>query len=275
MGEVNSEAFASFGTVPDRRRFMALALGTVSIGMIGTKSLFGAAAAMAVVELRQYTLRGGRRDELINLFEREFIEPQEAVGAQILGTFRDSDDADRFVWMRGFRDMAQRHAALEAFYGGDVWQANKAAANATMIDSDNVMLLRPMGGSSGLLVPRGSTPNGILRISIHNLAGVSSEAFTEFFNTTMGPLVAEAGGTILAELISETQSNDFTRLPVREHESLFVWITRLANADAESRFTQLLAHRSGWRDHVPEALLPALMRKPEVLRLAPTSRSRL
>jgi hypothetical protein len=275
MDEVNSEAFASFSTVPDRRRFMALALGAVSIGMTGTNSLFGAASAMAVVELRQYTLRGGRRDELINLFEHEFIEPQEAVGAQILGTFRDSDDADRFVWMRGFRDMSQRHAALEAFYGGQVWQANKAAANATIIDSDNVMLLRPLAGSGSLLVPSGWTPNGILRISIHNLAGVSSETFTEFFNTAMRPLVAEAGGTVLAEFISETQSNDFTRLPVREHESLFVWITRLANAGAESRFTQSLAQRSGWRDHVPEALLPALMRKPEVLRLSPTSRSRL
>ena len=263
------------GPVPDRRRFMRIALGAVSMGTIGTRVLFAAESPITVVELRQYTLRGGQRDQLINLFEHQFIEPQEVVGAQILGTFRDAEDADRFVWMRGFRDMSQRHAALEEFYGGQVWQANKAAANATIIDSDNVMLLRPLAGSGGLLVPRGSTPNGILRISIHNLAGVSSEAFTEFFNTTMRPLVAEAGGTILAELISETQSNDFTRLPVREHESLFVWITRLADADAESRFTQLLAHRSGWRDHVPEALLPALMRKPEVLRLAPTSRSRL
>ena len=137
------------GPVPDRRRFMRIALGAVSMGTIGTRVLFAAESPITVVELRQYTLRGGQRDQLINLFEHQFIEPQEVVGAQILGTFRDAEDADRFVWMRGFRDMSQRHAALEEFYGGQVWQANKAAANATIIDSDNVMLLRPLAGSGG------------------------------------------------------------------------------------------------------------------------------
>src|SRR5512143_3890578 len=34
----------------------------------------------AVVELRDYTLHPGRRDELIALFEGEFIEAQEAAG---------------------------------------------------------------------------------------------------------------------------------------------------------------------------------------------------
>jgi hypothetical protein len=275
MGEAKPAASAVLSEGRNRRRFMALALGAVSMGMMATNTLFGAASAITVVELRQYTLRGGRRDELIRLFEREFIDPQEAVGAQLLGTFRDLDDADRFVWMRGFRDMAQRHAALEAFYTGPVWRANRDAANATILDSDNVLLLQPLGGSDGLLAPHRPTPNSIVRISIHNLAGVSSETFTGFFNTTMRPLVAEAGGALLAALISATRTNDFTRLPVREHEPLFVWITRMPDAGAESRFTRSLADRSGWRDHVPELLLPALMRKPEVLRLSPTSRSRL
>jgi hypothetical protein len=245
------------------------------MSVIDPTSVFAGEPAITVVELRQYTLRGGRRDELISLFEREFIEPQEAVGAKILGTFRDLDDPDRFVWMRGFRDMAQRHAALDAFYTGPVWRANRNAANATILDSDNVLLLSLLPNSAGLLEPHRSTPNGIVRISVHNLAGVSSDSFQELFNTTMHPLIAEAGGTVLATLASETQPNDFTRLPVREHESVFVWITQLSDTGVDSRFAQLVSSRSGWRDHVPEALLPALMRKPEVLRLAPTSRSRL
>src|SRR3546814_14914788 len=47
-----------------------------------------------VVELRQYTLHPGQRDVLIELFEREFIESQEATGirvivrVQISGSFR-------------------------------------------------------------------------------------------------------------------------------------------------------------------------------------------
>jgi hypothetical protein len=71
-----------------------------------------------VVELRQYTLKPGKRDVLINLFDREFIESQESVGIEVIGQFRDLDHSDRFVWLRGFRDMTSRAKALTDFYGG-------------------------------------------------------------------------------------------------------------------------------------------------------------
>ena len=96
----------------------------------------------ALVELRQYTLHPYKRDVLIDLFEHEFVESQEALGIRLIGTFRDMANADRFVWLRGFKDMPNRADALQAFYSGPVWQAHRNAANATMIDSDNVLLLR-------------------------------------------------------------------------------------------------------------------------------------
>ena len=96
-----------------------------------------------VVELRQYTLKPGARDALVALFDREFVAPQEAVGMRVIGQFRDLDDADRFVWLRGFADMASRSAGLQAFYGGPAWLAHREEANATMVDSDDVLLLRP------------------------------------------------------------------------------------------------------------------------------------
>src|SRR4051812_24596785 len=105
--------------------------------------------AITVLELRQYTLHPGRRDDLISLFEREFIEPQEEVGAQVLATFRDLDRPDHFVWLRGFADMAARGDALAAFYGGPAWQAHRETANATMVDSDDVHLLRPLTCDQG------------------------------------------------------------------------------------------------------------------------------
>ena len=37
-----------------------------------------------IVELRQYRLWPGRRDVLIDLFDREFVESQEADGMQVL-----------------------------------------------------------------------------------------------------------------------------------------------------------------------------------------------
>ena len=71
-----------------------------------------------VVELRQYTLRPGQRDVLIDLFDRELVESQEAAGMTIVGQFRDLDDPDRFVWIRGFPSMPSRARALCAFQTG-------------------------------------------------------------------------------------------------------------------------------------------------------------
>ena|SRR5215211_1861831 len=102
-----------------------------------------------IVELRMYTLHPGRRDELIRLFEREFVETQEAVGIQVLGQFYDLDDRNRFVWLRGFNDMAARAQSLSAFYDGPIWKAHRDAANATMIDSENVLLLHLPPGACG------------------------------------------------------------------------------------------------------------------------------
>jgi len=111
-----------------------------------------------VVELRQYTLRPGQRDVLIDLFDREFVESQEADGMAVVGQFRDLDDPDRFTWIRGFASMPARARALASFYGGPVWKANSAAANATMIDSDNVLLLRPVTARSGFPPPAAARP---------------------------------------------------------------------------------------------------------------------
>jgi hypothetical protein len=46
-----------------------------------------------IVELRQYTLHQGQREVLIELFDREFVESQEALGMDVIGQFRDLDVA--------------------------------------------------------------------------------------------------------------------------------------------------------------------------------------
>jgi hypothetical protein len=229
---------------------------------------------ITVVELRQYTLHGGRRDELIALFEREFIESQEAEGIRLLGAFRDLDDPDRLVWMRGFSDMASRKMALQKFYGGAVWKAHRDAANATMLDSDNVLLLQPLPRSEGLLAPRRGAESSVVRVAIHTLRDVDPSLFAEFFDSRMRPLIELAGAGVLAGLVTEPAVNDF-RLPVREHEPVFVWLARFPDEAAERRFSAQMAEATGWRDGAQEAILPALMRKPEVLRLSPTARSPL
>src|SRR5438552_17461258 len=71
-----------------------------------------------IVELRQYTLHPGKRDVLIDLFDREFVEPQEALGMKVIGQFRDLERPDCFVRLRGFSDMPSRKQMLADFYGG-------------------------------------------------------------------------------------------------------------------------------------------------------------
>src|SRR5260370_11972340 len=96
-----------------------------------------------IVELRQYTLHPGKRDTLIDLFEREFIETQEAVGIKVIGQFRNVDDPDRFVWLRGFWDMASRAKALQDFYCGPLCKAHREATNPTLFYSYNFLFLLP------------------------------------------------------------------------------------------------------------------------------------
>ena len=136
-----------------------------------------------VVELRQYELVPGRRDTLIELFEREFVESQEALGIHLVGTFVDLDNPDRFVWMRAFANHAVRNEALPGFYYGPVWKAHRDEANATMVDSDNVLLLRstsagpafPIGPDGPVPVTPAPAPS-MYAISVYAVPSAEAEA---------------------------------------------------------------------------------------------------
>lgn len=164
--------------------------------------------AIGIVELRQYTLHPGRRDDLIELFEREFVEPQEAAGMELLGTFRDARRPDRFVWLRGFTDMESRKQALTDFYGGPVWQEHRNAANDTMLDSDNVLLLRPTQ------LPNADVVRPPL-LALTYLEGAQPDIAA----------IERNGGGIVASFETESSPNTFPRLPVREGERAVVLLT--------------------------------------------------
>ena len=220
----------------------------------------------AVLELRQYTLHPGRRDALIELFEREFVESQEAVGIELVGTFRDLDRPDRFVWVRGFPDMPSRAASLQAFYGGPVWAAHREAANATMIDSDNVLLLRPAAKGTGFARRSPSHPSSRVLATIHHLAAPIDDAFRGLVDDAL----TDAGVTPIARLETEPAENTFPRLPVRAGEHVYVWFARFDDADA------LRAAEA--RLDAPErrhAIEERFKSPPERLVLTPTARSRL
>jgi hypothetical protein len=237
--------------------------------------------ASPIVELRQYTLQPNQRDVLIALFEREFLDTQEATGIRVLGQFRDLDAPDRFVWLRGFPDMLQRRASLQAFYTGPAWQAHRDAANATLIDSDDGLWLRPVAPASGFALDV-STPHvqhapdhgGLLVATIYAFDAPVDMDFLEFFAADLHPAVSAAGARVIASFATESTPNTFPRLPVREGEHVFAWFARFDDAAAYARYRETLVAGPGWRT-IAVSLARRLLGPPQVLRLAPTSRSRL
>jgi hypothetical protein len=218
----------------------------------------GAAGRIAppLLELRQYRLHPGRRDELVELFETELLETQEAVGITVVGQFRDVDRPDHFVWMRAFPDADARVAALTAFYDGPVWAAHRDRANATMIDSDDVLQLLP------------HDPDDALRLAVDRHDPLATEhEYTvsvvveqtpddrdvdRFIETTVASLGGET--QTLGLYVTDPSPNGFPRLPVRI-DRVTVWIGR------------------------PSSTRPVIDEGPpgrrQVLRLAPTARSLL
>jgi NIPSNAP len=231
-----------------------------------------------IVELRQYTLHPGTRDVLIDLFDQEFIESQEALGMTVLGQFRDVDDPDRFVWLRGFRDMPARAKGLSAFYGGPVWQGHREVANATMIDSDNVLLLRPAGPEAGFLPgmqprpPAGTSGDGtgLVIATIYSLHAPAGNEAVDHFSRVVRPALIAAGATILAFFVTDGRPNNFPALPVRENENVLVWLTGFADATNALQWSADHSALEPW-----ELNAPGLQGPPQRLRLTPTARSGL
>jgi NIPSNAP len=236
-----------------------------------------------IVELRQYTLHPGKRDTLIELFDREFVESQEALGMKIIGQFRDMNNPDRFVWLRGFRDMPSRAEALKAFYGGPVWKAHGKAANATMIDSDNVLLLRPARPITGFALentkrpPRDAReiPKGLIVATIYYFNRPVDAGLVELFEHKLKPILTEAGASVLACFITEDSANTFPALPIREGEHVLVWFSRFRDEAAYEAQTAALSRSPRWRAVVSEELTRRLKGPPEVLKLSPTARSQV
>lgn len=211
-----------------------------------------------LVELRRYTLHPGRRDELVALFEREFLESQEAVGMQVLLHAREPAAPDRFVWFRGFRDLPSRAPALQAFYDGPTWQAHRAAANATMLDSDDVHLLREAAPDSGFTAPSRRPPPGalatpaVVSVSIHHFAAPVDAALLAFFAGEVAPTARECGARILASYVSDPGPNEFPRLPVHEDRHVFVWVAAFDDARAHAQARAAFERSSRWREVMVE-----------------------
>jgi hypothetical protein len=252
-----------------RRDILTAAAATAAVAALPAQ----AAQHQQIVELRRYAMQPGRRDALIALFEERFVESQEALGSTVLGTFRDLDDPDRFVWLRGFETPQARHDALDGFYTGPVWQANRAAANATIADSDNVLQLNPISAGFDLTgltrAPVGSDARSaaVVTATICPIRKGEAAAFAQAFARDVAPALAAAGAPVLAAFATDPGPNSYPRLPVREDLTAFIWFQAFPHAEAQQLFA------AGPGGAFSRSLSDRLAGPIEVLRLQPTARS--
>jgi len=237
-----------------------------------------------IVELRQYINYPGKRDTLIDLFEANFIESQEALGIRVLGTFRDQNDPNHFTWLRGFSSMDARKQALAAFYLESLaWKAHRNEANATLYDNDDVLLLHPAAPGSGIMLgsaqraPVGASgrQGGLVVATIYYFAQQVPDEFSAHFTRELMPVFERNGAKVLGRFISEKSRNTFERLPVRENVNVFVWLASYPSHAAYAQYQARLGQDTIWRDTLFAQLYKGLQRQPETLMLEPTARSLL
>lgn len=242
-----------------------------AIGFLMTSHASAEARCCAVIELRQYRLKPGQRDALIEIFDRHFVEAQESAGMTVIGQFRDRGRPDYFVWLRGFADMESRHQALTALYDGPIWSTHKAAANDTMLDSDDVLLLKPARPETAFDVsPRRSVSIPSERGPLTVLAGIYhapqpvDAALVSQFEQRVAPTLEANGVHVEGIFVTESSRNTFTRLPVREGVNVLVWFGTTERRDMSR----------GWLDRLASMSAIGTLTA-SWLNLEPTSRSAL
>jgi NIPSNAP len=225
------------------------------------------AGCCSVVELRQYTVHPDQRDALIEIFDREFVETQEAEGMRIVGQFRDLDRPDRFVWVRGYADMVARRRELEAFYTGVAWKTHGKAAAATMVDVSDVLLLRPLTSATVFAdLPARPAPQVAVSGATIVVTICALEAPTDRSKLAEALLaaLADTGAPAVAAFVEDPSKNDYPSLPVREGEHVVVWFQRAPDRAQRVAVSSVACN-----------LLPGLLSPPLQLHLEPTPRSQL
>lgn len=243
-----------------------------------TEGAFAPLHTSSVVELRQYTLHPGRRDVLIDIFERDFIDAQERTGISVIGQFKDLDNPDKFVWLRGFPDMQSRPRMLESFYSGPEWKANRDRVNELLVDSDNVLLLRNAWEGSGFLdqsdAPTDRAGRPLFTANIFYLNHGEAAEFAHFFRSEVEPVHRKIGAPCIAAFLTESSPNNYPRLPVREGENVLVSFHLFDSLSAYTRHVESANVITAWRN-IRASIGRGLAKPIQTLKLTPTSRSRL
>lgn len=183
-----------------------------------------------VVELRRYTTSQGGQTRFASYFDTYFPEAFEQLGAMVFGQFLPRGQADRFVWLRGFRDMPARAVVNAQFYYGPLWRGHRLKVNALLPDSDDVLLLRPLRLDTAVAVlpavdPVDEAPGaqGIVVAQIFAVKKGSEAVFAAHAEAQLENCRV-AGVHPAGILVTLDEPNNFPQLPVRTDGPWLVWL---------------------------------------------------
>ena len=95
-----------------------------------------------LIELREYTVRPGKRDEWVKMMEEEIIPFQVSCGMVITGSWRGETDESVYVWMRRFESEEERVALYAKVYQSDWWKNEMSPRVPEHIDRSAIVVTR-------------------------------------------------------------------------------------------------------------------------------------
>lgn len=183
-----------------------------------------------VIELRNYLMRPGHRDEFITGFEDKIIDTLNARGNLVLGQFIVKGSPDNFFWIRGFKDMQSRLKCLKGFYSSEYWSKHVYIPIAHVINYNNVYLLKPVDILSGKMdsvkfnVDWFGKEKGIAVVEFI-VANERLSQLLNFMGTKLDPITRTAGVRNISYWISELTPNNYPDLPAFQDKNLLVSIS--------------------------------------------------
>jgi hypothetical protein len=203
-----------------------------------------------VLEFRRYTIKEGEREHFAQYFDTYFPEALQELGTIVAGDFFERKNPSGFTWIRGFHTLEDRAVANAQFYAGSVWKEHKKTMNDLIVDSDNVMLLRPLSPEPGIPILPAVDPiveangaQGIVVAQIFAVKADSVEAFAKAAEPTFASYRA-AGVREAGVLVTLDVPNNYPQLPIRTDGPFLVWLGVLKdNQMLENEFNPL-AERS-------------------------------
>ena len=231
----------------------------------------------SVIEFRRYTIREGERQHFAQYFESYFPEAFEQLGAIALGHFFERKNPTTFTWLRAFHSMDDRAKINALFYYGPLWREHARTMNDLMLNSDNVLLLRPLTPERAVRVLPAvdpvTEPDGAHGVVVAELFAVKPNVVDQFASAAEPTFASyrNAGMREAGVLVTLDAPNNFPQLPIRTDGPYLVWLGITSdNKKLETVFTPLAESSS-------KALFATglLRAEPEIVILDPTRRSRL